>query len=95
LNPKGKYGILLLSSLLVTYAIVGGMLHQVSAQQDGSYRQLALFNEVLGKVQLDYVDQPSSPSVLAGAIRGLIETVDPEGGYLTAKDVAFYNPSIP
>jgi carboxyl-terminal processing protease len=90
LNPKGKYGILLLSSLLVTYAIVGGMLHQVSAQQDGSYRQLALFNEVLGKVQLDYVDQPSSPTVLAGAIRGLIETVDPEGGYLTAKDVAFY-----
>jgi len=41
LNPKGKYGVLLLSSILVTYAIVGGMLHRVSAQ-DGSYRELAL-----------------------------------------------------
>jgi carboxyl-terminal processing protease len=89
LNPKSKYGVLLLSSVLVTYAIVGGMLHRVSAQ-DGSYRQLDLFNEVLGKVQEDYVDKPSQPLALTGAIRGLIETIDPEGGYLTAKDVAFY-----
>ena len=65
------------------------MLHRVSAQ-DGSYRQLELFNEVLGKVQNDYVDLPSQANALSGAIRGLIETVDPEGGYLTAKDVAFY-----
>jgi len=89
LNPKGKYGVLLLSSVLVTYAIVGGMLHRVSAQ-DGSYRELALFNEVLDKVRNDYVDKPSSDLALTGAIRGLIETVDPEGGYLSAKDVAFY-----
>jgi len=90
LNPKGKYAILLLSSILVTYAIVGGkLLHQVSAQ-DGSYRQLSLFNEVLHKVQDDYVDAPSTPNAINGAIRGLVETVDPEGGYLSAKDVAFY-----
>jgi carboxyl-terminal processing protease len=89
LNPKGKYGVLLLSSVLVTYAIVGGMLHRVSAQ-DGSYRELALFSEVLDKVRNDYVDKPSSELALNGAIRGLIETVDPEGGYLSAKDVAFY-----
>jgi len=89
LNPKGKYGILLLSSVLVTYAIIGGMLHRVSAQDD-MIRQLSLFTEVLGKVQNDYVDSPSSVSALNGAIRGLIETVDPDGGYLSAKDVAFY-----
>ena len=89
MNPKSKYGVLLLSSVLVTYAIVGGMLHRVSAQ-DGSYRELALFNEVLDKVRNDYVDKPSSDLALTGAIRGLIETVDPEGGYLSAKDVTFY-----
>jgi len=71
LNPKGKYGVLLLSSILVTYAIVGGMLHRVSAQ-DGSYRELALFNEVLDKVRNDYVDKPSSELALNGAIRGLL-----------------------
>jgi len=65
------------------------MLHRVSAQ-DGSYRELALFNEVLDKVRNDYVDKPSSDLALTGAIRGLIETIDPEGGYLSAKDVAFY-----
>jgi len=35
-------------------------------------------------------NSPSSVSALNGAIRGLIETVDPDGGYLSAKDVAFY-----
>jgi carboxyl-terminal processing protease len=65
------------------------MLHRVNAQ-DGSYRELALFNEVLDKVRNDYVDKPSSDLALNGAIRGLIETIDPEGGYLSAKDVAFF-----
>ena len=63
MNPKSKYGVLLLSSVLVTYAIVGGMLHRVNAQ-DGSYRELALFNEVLDKVRNDYVDKPSSDLML-------------------------------
>lgn len=87
MNPKGKYGVLLLSSFLVTYAIVGGMLVRA---QEGSYRQLSLFNEVLGKIKSDYVDEPSSSNALAGAVRGLVETVDPQGGYLSVKDVAFY-----
>jgi carboxyl-terminal processing protease len=89
LNSKSKYAVLLLSSVVVIYALVGGMFNRVSAQ-DGAYPQLSLFWDVWAKIQSDYVDEPSANSAIMGAVRGLIEQVDPNGGYLTAKDVAFY-----
>ncbi|PYS08170.1 MAG: peptidase S41 [Acidobacteria bacterium] len=89
MNSKSKYAILLISSVLVVYAIIGGMLGRVSAQ-NGSYQQLSIFMEVLSRIQNDYVDEPSVKNAVDGAIRGLVENVDPYGGYLTAKDVVFY-----
>src|SRR5262249_13148634 len=89
LNSKSKYAILLISSVLVIYAIIGGMLGRVSAQS-GSYQQLSVFSEVLERIRTDYVDDPSLKDALNGAVRGLIESVDPDGGYLTPKEVAFY-----
>src|SRR2546427_10336447 len=65
------------------------MLGRVSAQ-NGSYQQLSIFMEVLSRIQNDYVDEPSLKSAVDGAIRGLVENVDPYGGYLSTKDVAFY-----
>src|SRR5215467_5707930 len=65
------------------------MLGRVSAQ-NGSYQQLSIFTEVLSRIQNDYVDEPNVKNAVDGAIRGLIESVDPFGGYLGPKDVAFY-----
>jgi carboxyl-terminal processing protease len=81
--------ILLISSVLVIYAIIGGMLGRVSAQ-NGSYQQLSIFTEVLSRIQNDYVDDPNIKMAVEGAIRGLVESIDPYGGYLSPKDVAFY-----
>src|SRR5205814_10140521 len=89
LNSKSNYAILLISSVLVIYAIVGGMLGRVSAR-NGSFSQLSIFTEVLSRIQNDYVDDPNMKTAVDGAIRGLIENVDPYGGYLSPKDVNFY-----
>ena len=89
MNSKSKYGILLISSVLVIYAIIGGVLGRVSAQ-NGSYQQLTIFTEVLSRIQNDYVDEPNLKIAVDGAIRGLVESVDPYGGYLSPRDVAFY-----
>jgi carboxyl-terminal processing protease len=89
LNSKSKYAVLLISSVLVIYAIIGGVLGRVNAQ-NGSYQQLSIFDDVLIRIRNDYVDEPNMKEALAGAIRGLIENVDPYGGYLSPKEVAFY-----
>jgi len=89
LGSKSKYAALLLSSVLVAYAIVGGKFGRVSAQ-DSSLPQLEVFTQVYQKVKNDYVDPTSMTNATLGAIRGLLEQVDPYSGYLNAKDVAFY-----
>ena len=94
MNSKSKYAVLLLSSVLVIYAIIGGMLGRVSAQ-NGSYQQLSIFMEVLSRIQNDYVDEPSIRNAVNGAIRGLLENVDPYAGYLSPQDVAFYKSYSP
>jgi carboxyl-terminal processing protease len=80
---------LLLSSVLVVYAIVGGKFGRVSAQ-NSSIQHLQVYADVFNKVKNDYVDEPTMSLVTLGAIRGLLEQVDPYSGYLNAKDVAFY-----
>src|SRR5439155_4283634 len=93
LNSKSMYAILLVTSVLVIYAIIGGMLGRVSAQ-NGSFQQLSIFTEVLSRIQNDYVDDPNLKNAVDGAIRGLVENVDPYGGYLNPKDVSFYKEHI-
>ena len=91
---KSKYAALLLSSVLVVYAIVGGKFGRVSAQ-DSSLQQLDVFSQVFARIQNDYVDQPAMNTAITGAIRGLLEQVDPYAGYLTQKDVSFYKDFSP
>jgi carboxyl-terminal processing protease len=80
---------LLLSSVLVIYAIVGGKIGRVNAQ-DSSFQHLDVFSQVYQKIEHDYVDQPTMSAATLGAIRGLLEQVDPYSAYLNPKDVAFY-----
>ena len=89
LSSKSKYVALLLSSVLVIYAIVGGRIGRVNAQ-DSSYQHLDVFSQVYQKIDRDYVDQVSMTNATNGAIRGLLEQVDPYSAYLTGKDIAFY-----
>ena len=89
MNSKTKYTILLISSVVVVYAIIGGMAGRASAQ-NGSYQQLSIFMEVINRIQNDYVDETSLPDAFAGAIRGMVERIDPNGGYLSPESVNFY-----
>ena len=65
MNSKTKYAILLVSSVVVVYAIIGGMMGRASAQ-NGSYQQLSIFMEVINRIQNDYVDDPSMTDAFAG-----------------------------
>ncbi len=89
MKSKSKYAVLLVSSIIVVYAIIGGMMGRVSAQ-DGAYPQLSIFMEVINRIQNDYVDAPSLTDAMDGAIRGMVERVDPHGGYLSPEGVEFY-----
>lgn len=89
MSSKGKYFVLILSSVVVLYSVVGGMMGRVNAQ-DGAYPQLTIFTEVIERIREDYVDEPDIMAAMEGAIRGMVESVDPNGGYLSPEAVRFY-----
>ena len=51
---------------------------------------LSVYGEVLQHIQEDYVDEPNMAVVTAGALHGLLESLDPLSGYLSPREYADY-----
>ncbi|MDE3200567.1 MAG: PDZ domain-containing protein [Acidobacteriota bacterium] len=61
-----------------------------SGEQDGAYRQMGVYAQVLKRIQTDYVTEPNMDKVDAGALHGLLESLDPDSSYLTATEYKIY-----
>ena len=60
------------------------------AEQDGAYRQMHVYAEVLKRIQSDYVTDPNINSVTTGALHGLLESLDADSSYLTPTEYKIY-----
>jgi carboxyl-terminal processing protease len=60
------------------------------SDQDGAYRQMRVYAEVLQKIQSDYVTPPSMGDVTTGALHGLLESLDADSSYLTPTEYKIY-----
>ncbi|HSY73671.1 MAG TPA: S41 family peptidase [Alloacidobacterium sp.] len=88
-----KRAILAISVLLVIVVFLGGFgLSGVRAgtQSDGAYRQMGVYEEVLHKIQSDYVVEPSIGNVTNGALHGLLESLDSDSSYLSPAEYTAY-----
>jgi carboxyl-terminal processing protease len=92
--PKiSKILLLAVSVVLVVTVFLGVNSTGVSAAsepQDGAYRQINVYSEVLRHIQTDYVEQPNISAVTNGALRGLLESLDADSSYLTPEDYKAY-----
>ena len=59
-------------------------------EQDGAYRQMRVYAEVLKKIQTDYVTEPNIGDVTTGALHGLLESLDSDSSYLTPTEYKIY-----
>ena len=59
-------------------------------QQDGAYRQMRVYADVLKRVQTDYVTEPNIDDVNTGALHGLLESLDADSSYLTPSEYKIY-----
>jgi carboxyl-terminal processing protease len=59
-------------------------------QQDGAYRQMRVYDDVLKRVQSDYVTEPNIDNVTTGALHGLLESLDADSSYLTPAEYKIY-----
>ena len=59
-------------------------------EQDGAYRQMGVYAEVLKKIESDYVTVPNISDVTAGALHGLLESLDADSSYLSPTEYKIY-----
>ena len=79
-----------ISSLLVLYVFLGGLLGKSDSNSEKTYRDLGVYSEVLNRINLDYVTEPDLKKVTDGAIRGLLEALDPYSTYFTPAEYKAY-----
>jgi carboxyl-terminal processing protease len=82
---RGRKTLLAISSILVAFVLLGGVLGR-SLAVEGTYSFLKLFNEVLYLVRNNYVEPVKDETLMEGAYRGMLESLDPESEYLTANE---------
>jgi carboxyl-terminal processing protease len=54
-----------------------------SAQANVAFGKLKAFGDVLSQVQTSYVEEPNVDELINGAIKGMLQTLDPHSSYLT------------
>ncbi|MGA7245440.1 MAG: S41 family peptidase [Terracidiphilus sp.] len=59
-------------------------------EQDGAYRQMHVYAEVLKRIQSDYVTDPNIDRVTTGALHGLLESLDSDSSFLTPTEYKIY-----
>jgi carboxyl-terminal processing protease len=90
MSKSVKTTLLLLSFLILAFAVAGAVGVKAGSVNDGAYRQLGVYSEVLSRIRSDYVEDPNIPQVSNGALHGLLEALDPNSSYLSPDEYKQY-----
>ncbi len=86
--------IFVLLSVVCLLPIVGGSLSRAATDQDAGAdslsKQLSVFSEVLTLIRRAYVEEPSIEQLLAGALDGSTDALDPMSTFVPAEEVEGY-----
>jgi carboxyl-terminal processing protease len=91
MSMKTKAAVLASSFAVLLFVVVGGWGGvRASSSNDGAYRQIQVYSEVLSRVNQEYVEEPNLPKVTDGALHGLLESLDANSSYLSPKEFNDY-----
>jgi carboxyl-terminal processing protease len=77
-----KVGLLILVVFMLGITIGLGRSRKVSALSNNVYEDLKGFTDVLGIIQREYVEETKPKSLIQGAIKGMLETLDPHSAFM-------------
>jgi len=90
MSTKLKAAILIPSAAVLLFMVSGAINGVRASNNDGAYRQLQVYSEVLSRVRSEYVEEPNIPVVTEGALHGLLESLDADSSYLTPEEYKEY-----
>jgi carboxyl-terminal processing protease len=86
--------VLLVSTPLVAFAIVGGLLGKTVTREE-SYQHLRVFEDVVSLIVNNYVEEVDIDHVMEGAMRGLADGLDPDTSFLQPAEVNLVERKVP
>lgn len=86
MTSRTRVIVMAISIPVIAFAIVGGFLGRVLARED-TYQHLKVFDDVVGMITGSYVEAVNVDKVMNGAMRGLVDGLDPDSAYLSPQEV--------
>ena len=84
MSLKTRLSVLLISTPVLAFVLVGGLLGNSSAAgSEETFQHLRVFDDVVRLVMDHYVTEVKPDRAMEGAIRGLAEGLDPDSSYLS------------
>jgi carboxyl-terminal processing protease len=91
---RSRIAFFLLSALVVFPLLAATLLRAAESKttpdQDSFYKYLSVFSETLGLIRQAYVDKPDMDALMAGALDGTTDALDPFSVYVPSAQVASY-----
>ena len=87
MSSKTRLSILLISTPVLAFVIVGGLMGQERPSGDRVFRHLRVFEDVVQLVMSNYVEEVKVDRAMEGAMKGLADGLDPDSAYLDPAQV--------
>jgi carboxyl-terminal processing protease len=95
MSSRSRWIIFLVSTPLVVFAAVGGLLGASSARTQDAFPHIRIFEDVVGKILGAYVEPVDADKLMDGAMRGLVDSLDSSSAYLSADEVKMVDAGAP
>src|SRR5919197_2197356 len=89
MTSRTRLWVLLISTPVIVFAIIGGYLGQVMAKDD-TYQHLRVFEDVVSLVLNNYVEEVDVKKAMKGAMNGLADNLDADSAFLPSNIAAAY-----
>ncbi|MCL5792076.1 MAG: S41 family peptidase [Deltaproteobacteria bacterium] len=89
MKPKNiKKLMILILILVVTSAVAATIVTKKNTENknENKYEEFSLFTSVLNKVQKDYVEPVSTQKLIYGALKGMVNSLDPHSAFMTPNE---------
>jgi carboxyl-terminal processing protease len=85
-RKKIALNIITISILILGVLFLNGNRGNVNADTDDIYKYIEIFTEVLRQVEDNYVEPQDPKDLIHGAIKGMVESLDPHSSYMTKEE---------
>ena len=83
MTSRTRLWVLLVSTPVIAFTLIGGYLGQAMAAKDDTLQHLRVFEDVVSLVLNNYVEEVDVKQAMRGAMRGLADGLDADSAFLT------------